>query len=286
MPVCGILNGYYRSGTTILWWIFQLSNLEDVWIYEPHSPAVHGELKKATFWTINRLHNLPIYFPYFVVRDDIRNEYLAKAKPRSIYDSPGDAIATVEMFDKAQRRVYIQPNQLHYVLKSVAEHFDCPFVHVVRDPAETFWSHLPKELRSEKALAEIAEGKHYDRLKGSFWIHDCYEVARKVCKIEVSKKNVLEEFAVSWFCANYVAYKQCGDDRGLFLRFEDFVVEPDETFRKAAKHLGCNVVEAYTRLLNVSRAFSAPASLSSKLMRVFEEYGLTKTVKKFGYDYG
>jgi len=284
MPIKGILNGYYRSGTTILWWIFQLSNLETPIIYEPHSPAVYEELKKASFWTINKLHNLPIYLPYFIVRDDIRALYLAKAKPKPIYFEPKEAIETIEMFESAIRPIIIQSNQLRPVLKDVAEHFDCNYVHVVRNPAETFWSHLPPELRNEKAIAEISKGYHIGKLAGAFWIIDIYEEVKKRFRLKTKPRDIMGMFAIAWSVTNYLVIEQWEEtDKCFVVRFEDLVENKPKSWNIVAEHLGLNLNKAYTHLLSKDRAYNAPDILKRELAIRFIKYGLTEVLETIGY---
>jgi len=288
MPIRGILNGYYRSGTTILWWIFQLSNLDKPIIYEPHSPSILEQARKYGCMHIDGLHGFPLLMSFYMVKEHIFEEYLDNAIPKPIYEKPDEAVETIEMFHRESKDVYVQPNQLHFVLNEVSAKFGCKYVHVMRSPIDTFWSHLPPNIRKENAILDIACGGHYDKLKGSFWIEDCYNVGKKFIDRRAKGDYIIDKFLISWTAANYVAMKNSQlTVNGMVVKFEDFLENPKETFEKVGDFLGLKVIPAYTQLLNRNRASSIPKKERELLKNIMFErvllYDLAHHIYELGY---
>jgi len=293
MPIVGILNGYYRTGTTIVWWVLQQSNPDTPIIYEPHSCGVYSEFihLKPNALTINPLHGLPIYLPYFMVERRLFERYLAVAKPLPVYtkNDLNLALVTIEPFHESEKRCIIQSNQLHPILHEVSWHYRCPYVHIVRDPAEVIYSHAgsPSKLRRRLQELLIAWAPNFmisrwmnHGMCGKFELDYMMRVARLNGWID-GAGDLLEAFVRMYVHYNYEVYENLRKPYGKIVRFEDIVRYPDIVLCDVARHLSLELNSKYTRCFMPSEAFRAPNRLrravakrcDGEIKRMLEELG-------------
>lgn len=272
IPIKGIINGYYRTGTSIIWWILQQSNPEVVILYEPHSVGLHNDFKnlKPDADTLNPLHGMPIYKPYFMIQKDIREEFFRRAKPKSVYTKKEfqDAVETVEMFDRIDKReVIVQSNQLHLILHDFAEYFGCKYIHIIRDPAEVLYSHAesPSKVRQkiQQLLVTLSPSYMISKwvdwgARGKFELKCAMQVARKLGWINGG--DWLEKFLRMYVNYNYHVLENLDERRGCIVRFEDLVEYPKFFSRIFWKYLRLKVDPTHNKL-NPRKAFQAPDRL-------------------------
>ena len=289
----GVLNGYYRTGTSIVWWILQQSNPDVPILYEPHSCGLHNEFRvlKPTADTINPLHGMPIYSPYFMVPDGVRERFLREARPKPVYTRNDfeDAVRTVEMFDELDRRVVVQSNQLHPVLEEFTEHFHkCRYVHIVRDPAEVLYSHAgsPSKLKRKTQQILITHATNYMISKwvnhgqnGKFEICYCMETAKKLGWVKPG--DLLTKFLSAYINYNYHVLENLSN-RGLIVRFENLVRSPS-WLEKVASHLDLTFDQKYNKL-DPRKAFPAPEKLKRAIKRRLDAE-LRMKLEELGYLY-
>ena len=292
MGIEGIINGYYRTGTSIVWWILQQSNPDKIILYEPHSVGLHNEFRslRPTADTVNPLHGMPIYKPYFLIPERVRREFLTKAKPKPVYtrEDIDDAIQTVEMFHKLEEPIYIQSNQLHPILREFAEYFNCKYIHIVRDPAEVLYSHTgsPSEFRRKLQRLLLIYAPNYmvkrwmnTATYGKFEMRYMLETARKLYNI--SDGDLLEQFVRAYVNYNYYVLENLDGKRGKIVRFEDLVKDKRE-FR-VFEEIGLRVVEGFIKL-DPKRAFKAPVKLREAIMKRLDS-DTRRKLEELGYVY-
>ena len=295
MGVEGVINGYYRTGTSIVWWILQQSNPETVILYEPHSIGLHNEFRtlnpKAD--TVNPLHGMPIYKPYFMVSEEVRRKFLETAKPKPVYTKEDfkDAIRTVEMFNDIDKRVVVQSNQLHPVLHEFAEYFDCNYIHIVRDPAEVLYSHTgsPSKLRRRIQQFLVTHSPNYMIWRymnhgkyGKFELKYTMEVAKKLGYLN-SGGDLLEKFVRMYVNYNYHVLENLDEKRGMVIKFEVLVGYPKFFYKYFWNHLQLKVEPKYNRL-DPKRAFQAPEKLKNAIKRRLDPE-TRKKLEVLGYVY-
>ena len=292
----GVINGYYRTGTSIVWWILQQSNPETIILYEPHSVGLHNDFRtfnpNADF--VNPLHGMPIYKPYFMVSDEVRRKFLETAKPKPVYtkDDFEDAIKTVEMFNDIDKRVIVQSNQLHPILHEFAEYFDCNYIHIVRDPAEVLYSHAGSPSKLKRRIQQflvsftpnyminkwINHGGRY----GKFELRYMMEVAKKLGYLN-SGGDLLEKFVRMYVNYNYHVLENLDEKRGKVVKFEDLVKNPKFFNSVFWVYLWLKVEPKYNRL-DPKRAFQAPEKLKNAIKRRLDPE-TRKKLEVLGFDY-
>ena len=292
----GVINGYYRTGTSIVWWILQQSNPETIILYEPHSVGLHNDFRtfnpNADF--VNPLHGMPIYKPYFMVSEEVRRKFLETAKPKPVYtkDDFEDAVKTVEMFNDIDKRVIVQSNQLHPILHEFAEYFDCNYIHIVRDPAEVLYSHAGSPSKLKRRIQQflvsftpnyminkwINHGGRY----GKFELRYMMEVAKKLGYLN-SGGDLLEKFVRMYVNYNYHVLENLDRKRGTIVKFEDLVRNPKFFSRTFWVYLWLKVEPRYNKL-DPKRAFQAPERLKNAIKRRLDPE-TRKKLEVLGFDY-
>ena len=292
----GVINGYYRTGTSIVWWILQQSNPETIILYEPHSVGLHNEFRtfKPNADTVNPLHGMPIYKPYFMVSDELRRKFLETAKPKPVYtkDDFEDAIKTVEMFNDIDKRVIVQSNQLHPILHEFAEYFDCNYIHIVRAPAEVLYSHAGSPSKLKRRIQQflvthtpnymISKWINHGGRYGKFELRYMMEVAKKLGYLN-SGGDLLEKFVRMYVNYNYHVLENLDRRRGTIVKFEDLVRNPKFFNSIFWAYLWLKVEPRYNKL-DPKRAFQAPEKLRNAIKRRLDSE-TRKKLEELGYVY-
>ena len=288
----GVINGYYRTGTSIVWWILQQSNPDKIILYEPHSCGLHDELRafNPNANTVNPLHGMPIYKPYFQVPKDVREKFLIRARPCPIYTKVDlqDAIETVEMFHEIDADVYIQSNQLHLILNEFCEYFDCNYIHIVRDPAEVLFSHAgsPSKLKQmlQELLVTIATNYMIRKWvthgrRGKFELGYCMLVAKQLGFLKSG--DYLTKFLSMYINYNYYVFENLSKNSEIF-KFETIVKYPPlfEFELGRIMKLKFNKYE----LLDPKKAFRAPKKLKNAIRKRLDS-DLRRKLEDLGYNY-
>lgn len=289
MTIKAILNGYYRSGTTILWWIMRLSNLDKPVLYEPTSPILLDHLREWKYGQINGLHNLPIFDGYFMLDNACLEDFKRNQRGEDVYLSPGDAFRTLDPLHRCSQDMIIKSCQLHFILNEVAERYGCNYIHVIRHPAEVFVSSLRKEYRNDKTLKAIYDCRLIDdEIDSAFWLSSIYEKASSKLGLHVRNNDYVGKFIIAWTFCNLEAVKQARKSkRGKILYFEQIALNPSRNFIEIAEHLGIKMHEAYAGLLNPNRVYQAPEWFRKAIWDKIGKLGLIDEVGKIlvrGYE--
>jgi len=206
-----ILNGYFRSGTTIMWYIFKQQHPELVCLYEPLNPALPKYVRE-NIGKIDPLHNLVLFDDYLKLPN--LDEVISKHR--------GDEFFLVDRFevvkdylDAIHRSVdtMLQPNRMHFIMSDVVKRYKCKAVQLVRHPADVYMDIL--NICGENPGA-FGMDRYYDYLLNKYGIE---------------AKDHLEMFLIVWTFCNYEATK---DGNVEVWKFEDCVkkynLDPKKAF--------------------------------------------------------
>jgi len=136
-----LLNGYYRSGSSILWYIMRESNKSLVHVYEPLSPDVDPYIPGS-------LHGSAIGKAIVEEYAKIDREKYIEIKRSLIglnnYFLPTSLEQVKPMLDFLNEyECTVQPNNFHFILRDVAKKYGCMTVHLIRNPLDTWIATLP-----------------------------------------------------------------------------------------------------------------------------------------------
>lgn len=238
-----ILNGNFRSGTTMLWKIMRDSNPDMCVFCEP----LHNEL----FLSIYREQELKQYghgYPTtseYVKQGDDFLKCLRQSHPtigNDVYTFKVDeVIKYLKVFDSMDKHVILQPNRMHFILSAIARSFDCKVAHIIRHPLDVFLSVMfsspklkrvrnlfgfnPYELRLFRNQNPFFLAEQCDFISNYFGLLPARMALLK--KYLHPKRYYLQRFILSWTVTNWYAVTEIDASDGMVIRYEDVVISND-----------------------------------------------------------
>jgi len=273
-----ILNGYYRAGTTLLYRIIRDSNPDMLHLYEPLTP----DIKDKIFWTGDlSLHGFNAYRCYLDERIDLEKFLKIHSKLKNSGDvipvSLGEVKPLFDFFNDIQGDVTLQPNRCHLILKELSEEYECPVIHIIRNPVDTWISQvytpLIKEMKATryklagkvKPLYRFILTRYIPNRKwcNGFYIKEDYEILNRHFRVPEAK-SPLDKMIVAWTFFNYQAAKQAdSSDRILVIYYEKFANDPEKWMKKMDEFSGVKFD------LNHSKTVKAKITRDEKLRELF-----------------
>ena len=254
--ICLVFNGYYRSGTTIMWWIMRESNPNMLHIYEPLSPDVsldvsgnlHGiSIGKAIVEEYKRLPKL---------------EEFRKIREKTNFTLPFDlnqVKGVMDFLHDLDIPVIVQPNNFHFILRDISKKYGCKVIHIIRNPVDTWiastcldpaTTHLltPKTMIFYKlawiGLKVIPKASlnilAMSRINKGYYLEEEFE---SICNHFKYDKNLVRDFLdkrlTVWSFCNYIAWKQIKSCKhGMIVYYEDIVKDPRYWFEEMENFSG------------------------------------------------
>jgi len=123
--ILGVVNGYFRTGTTLLWNLIRLSNPHALHLYEPYHPELANKLEKWTIGSRDGLHGLPLWDDYFALPKRVLTHILATIPKENVVFDYEYAIEHVKPLKSLGVCVYLQPNRVHPVLGILGAWAEC-----------------------------------------------------------------------------------------------------------------------------------------------------------------
>ncbi len=249
-----ILNGYFRSGTTLLWKIMRDSN-PDMYVFcEP----LHNDLFNAMHreQVLNQYgHGYSTTSEYIALGE----EFLTRVRQShpllgtDVYTYKVDEVVKyLNIYDSLDKPVILQPDRMHFLLSDIADVFDCKVAHIIRHPLEVFLSVMfssPK-LKTVRKLTGI--DPCFLRLlhnSNPFFLEEQYDFICRYFgllqtlntpygKYIYPKRYYLERFIICWTISNWYAVNEIDKANGLIVRYEDIVSRSEDTFQTLEEYSG------------------------------------------------
>jgi len=250
MPIKWVINGYYRSGTTIIFYVVKKSHPELLHLYEPLTPHIVEVVKGHPIGSVARLHGLEGIFDDYHKLPNL--EELFKRHRGMDFILPFSLIEVKEFLDEIHKLPYdilIQPNNAHFILKDLKEEYGCKTVHIIRDPADCWASHFPHIQNSVTPNTPATLGHPKD--VGAFWLYPTFNRLYKVFKFFMEEKGItkdskdIDKFMITWYLCNKYAIEQAD----YVFRIEDIAKNPSIMIPKIDKK--------YYNLLDLKKLVSA-----------------------------
>ena len=312
-----VLNGYYRSGTTILWWAMKRSNPEMLHLFEPLSPALEEDDLSLRS---HKLHGAPVGTEYNRKEfDQVKNNFfkrrsrlleiykhrLKKSSKVDIDVLPTNLEEVAPLFDLLnglEIPVIVQPNNCHFILRDISERYGCKFIHIIRNPIDTwlastvdksarkgvrkrFLPFLPALWLAEKlvkksklALDTLARIYMVNR---SFFLEPDFELVTQYFDYDRNLvKDYLDKRLVVWAFCNYEAWKQAEDCKdGMIIYYEQLVKNPEYWFEKMEEFGGVRFSKEYAK--EIKPYITHSEKLKDLLIDRLEQLEIFDMVRKF-----
>lgn len=239
MPVKVIVNGFFRSGTTVVWRILRDSNRDWRVFYEPcHEGLVNYLHDKDCISQIHPWHKMMLWDEYYRVPGLIEN--IENWHPRIGFPLPLNIRTTLEyvgIFHALKENCILQTNRWHFMLGPLATRYGCGIVHIVRNPYDVFrsicrlyraqgkwWAVLLKRVGTAAiGLRAFRIGVTYEQLRERHFTQ-LPPLAR--VPVVKNKTYVFKVFVVVWVLCNFLALRDVYRKNGSVIVYEKLVSSP------------------------------------------------------------
>jgi len=282
MPIKLIFNGFYRSGSTIMWWIIKKSNPQMLHLYEPLHPDLFNLLKEYYPGKINPMHNLPIFDDYFKLPKNILKHMESAHKDFTILFTASDVFTYLDIIHKIDIPIVLQPNRMHFILNEITVRYDCKWIHIIRNPVDTYISILTLFKKYSNFWDKIKAfllGK--SNIGSYFYIDAMYNAFSKKFSVFVKPNDYIGKFLIVWTFSNYSAYMQFKNyDKGLIVYYEDIVESPQKEFKKIEEFAEIHMKKEFSQFFQKKYLWNFDKRLKNKFISKSKEIGLFEIVEK------
>ena len=228
--IVGIINGYYRSGTTIFQRFVELCEPSFIVLCEPTQHEIIYHIMANGWNNVHPLHGFEIFkgyskLPRNVLRDFIDNFIYVFGYTRynhGIFTDPDEAITLLEPFHECDEKIVIKSTQLSLVLDEVVDEFDCWAIHLERPIENTVWNHFGNAV----AFFEFVES---DDAPIPFYGDLVYERIVKKFDFELKPRKPIEKLVFNVkFVNDYVKPLAEKIDEITIINFDEFVTNPSD----------------------------------------------------------
>ncbi len=297
-----IFNGYYRSGTTMMYKILKKSNPKTDCFYEPLHPNLFNEITKGTATSLHKFYPWSDYnesnFKSVSKRYRLVHSKLKKTGDDIIPTNLQEIRPLFDLFQNFKKDVVLQPNRCHLVLKEATSNYNCKFVHIVRNPINVWLSQtLTPPIRNRDRLRKTygfvtslfgKTGKKYFLMKylpknkevGNFFFGDSdYKLIANKFNRPINEKNQLSKMLTVWTYFNYQAFVQASNGNGMIVFYEDIVLEPEKWLKIISNFSGLKLDKKYAK--NILPKIDSDKNLRQGFVKKLKELELIDMVKEF-----
>jgi hypothetical protein len=299
MPIDIVVNGYFRSGTTFIWDYLknELERYDYLSFYEPLNPDLAILLRKEIKENKkNKLHNKFVFKDYMKLPEEILLKILRdNPNANNIGIISSELLKLyLDYFHNLEKKVFLQPNRLHFHLDIIFENYTNKVIHIIRHPLDVW-------LSIEKSAYSLVENKiklALHKLAKPFKLKDAFEIDKQYQWIVnrlgypynlkdslylkfFNKFNAFEKFVVVWVISNYYAIKTVEQYGGLVIPYEYILDNPKEFKEKVSEFIGIHLEE----IPNVKKGnyFKFDKKSEKKLRKVFRNYKIQDESEYINY---
>jgi hypothetical protein len=286
MAIKILINGYYRSGTTMLF--HQVNNAlpaNSVGFYEPCYPLLGLVVRNEDSSKIQNLHGSTLWKSYQDLPEQIFEDVLRNHPNPDKKGIQNDQalIEYLNIYQNMSSDSFLQTNRYHLFLSVIKNEFEPITIHVIRHPLNVFAS--IKKAYSGNATGIKALVKKIKLLfdAGDFFGNKsefAYLLQRtgKPSSIYqnwnlkyIFKPTFFERIIVNWTISNYAALKSIEKNGNKLVVYEELVSKPSKVFAELSETLGF-VVSAPDKVKNTKEEISKEASI--KLQHTLRKFNL------------
>ena len=253
-----------------MWHVLRQSNKNALVLYEPLHPDLPKVLPKWEKGKKHPLHGLPVWDDWLDLPKETLKEVLKRHKDFTVEFNPDAIIEYLKPIHDLNRDVILQPNRMHFTIGFVAEAFKCGWMHIIRNPFDTWIDFFPPHLqKDEKALKGLHPKWDYGAM---FYIQPTYKVLSEKFGIETHESDWVGKFVMCYCLCNYAAYEQLRRYKnGVIIYYEDLVRNPRIIFRLIRINFGVNADDKYAGIINAKHVGKAPDWVKKMISRKIDE---------------
>ncbi len=297
-----IFNGYYRSGTTMMYKILKGSNSDMSCFYEPLHPNLFNEITKNIATTLHKFYPWDSYkttnFKLIKEKYKFYHNGLKKTGSDIIPTNFQEIQPLFDLLHNLENDAILQPNRCHFVLKDIVNDYNCKFIHIIRNPINTWLSQtvtppIKNRIRLKKRYALATNilgkyGKNYFLTKylsknkdvGEYFFGNSnYELIARKFNRQDNEKNQLSKMLTVWTYFNYHAFIQADNINGMIVFYEDIVLNPEKWLKKMSDFSGVKFDKKCSS--EIFPQIDYDERLRQDFIKKLEELDLISMVKEF-----
>jgi hypothetical protein len=232
VPIRIVLNGFFRSGTTLLWDWFRRALPDALCFYEPLHPDLErlarDELRTAE---PHADHGLLLWEEYNRLPEGARAALLRDHPGRLGRDwhDESDLFRYLDRFHELPGEVVLQPCRASGFLSGIASRYGARTVHMVRRPLAVLDSMIKSASGSRYSLKRMLVPllwrsrlvRGYDLQETSDWIR-----SREPGVERPHPSGILEQHLFVWTHSNHWAVEAIGSTNGTMIAYEELLADP------------------------------------------------------------
>jgi len=256
MAIKILINGYYRSGTTMLF--HQVNNAlpaDTIGFYEPCYPLLGLVVRNEDSSKIRNLHGSTLWKSYQNMTEEIFEDVLRNHPNPDKKGIQNDQalIEYLKLYHNMSSDTFLQTNRYHPLLSVIQKEFSPSIIHVVRNPISVFDSIKKPYTGNETGMKRLVKQIRILRDSGDFFGNKSefnYLLQRtgKPTSLYQNwnlkyffKPTFFERIIVNWTISNYSALKAIEKNGNKMVVYEEMVSRPNEVFAEISKALGFTV---------------------------------------------
>lgn len=234
MSIKLIVNGFFRSGTTIIWRIFRDGNPTLAVFYEPCHGEIFGRIEaERQSSDVDALHSMRVWSEYYE-----RPELLEKLRwhhPNLGGQLPlaNKTCEYIENFEVMDQDCILQPNRWHFVLSDLTSKFGMPALHIIRNPNDVYSSIVdnffnlgsPIKRAAKRLVSFVNPGRPFNLDQMAATITDRYDAHDPYNPIKSRLQSRRKLFLKVWIRSNLQAIRSVGKEN--LIVYEDLLSRPD-----------------------------------------------------------
>jgi len=284
-----IFNGYYRSGTTLIWEILKESNTDFTVFYEPLHPNL---IDKIRHFSNNRdkldsLHGKRLWNEYIIQGDTFIDNLDEKQVFRKYMypKNKQELFNYLDIYDNLSGNIILQTNRLHFYLDDIVEKYNIKAFHIIRNPFDVYSSLIQIYKNKRSSFKHfVLNFYHYLKYrytpKLNFWgvkrsvdfIYENFKIPGYWQETKIKKHILNDSFKMhllNWILCNYLALNKNQNFNFKLILYEDLIKNKAEVQKK---------IEKYTDLLFDTRRVKEYKKVEYK----YQDLTLYKIVNSIG----
>ncbi len=305
-----IINGFHKSGSVLLWWIVKKSNPNSLCFYDPLDPKLFDIIYnppqnsyKPLIWIdylSDEFKEVELVFRHH--HEVLRSKYANLLGSRFEYDvlpkEVGEVSPLFDTLNEIHPSIVIHSNRCHFILDKLAECYQCKFIHIVRNPIDTWVYYISSN--SSSGIRSLLVRKMLRALKDKPFVGN-YTLTKLIpkCRFVATKHHLLADYKllcnyfdfnepddlldvllIVWAFTNYEAWKQSQCGKGMVIYYEDIVQAPKFWMRYMRDFTGVSFDTTFSTSIR-SDYLTKSKSLRDTIVERLDRLGLLEKVRAF-----
>ncbi|XOF33708.1 MAG: hypothetical protein ACL93V_17225 [Candidatus Electrothrix sp. YB6] len=224
-----IINGYFRSGTTIIWHLIKHSNKNRLFLYEPCHQDICDKILHSSK-DAHPIHGIKLWEDYSFLSDEIINIFMCH-RGDSFFPNYSFFSLLTNILSEQPDFIGYQTNRCHFILKDFAKDKNFIPIHIIRNPVSVWNSMINFKIKSG-VFPFLERAKFFLFKKNLFNINDQlkeildFHVKKDFSCIE--RESAFMSFIFIWLICNAYSIEQCNSYGGkvfFFQKKKEFIEE-------------------------------------------------------------